>query len=104
MRAGQLRHRIVIQRGSASQDTFGAETTTWSTLGTVWAEVYDLSGREYILSRQAQSEELVRITLRYRSDVTVANRVTWDGHVYDIKSVIQDPQKRMLQLMCAEVL
>lgn len=106
MRAGTLRTRVVIQAATASQDTFGGESKTWTTLATVWGEVKPLSGREYMQARQAQADVTTRITIRYRDDITItpACRITWNGHTYDVKDVIHDAQQRQYQLMCAEVI
>jgi head-tail adaptor len=34
MRAGRLRHRVVIQRKTVTQNAFGEEVITWTTVGT----------------------------------------------------------------------
>jgi len=106
MRAGKLRHRVVIQSKGASRDTYGAEVVTWSTTATVWASVEPLTGREYMDAQQTQAEVSTRIRVRYRSDVTYVPemRATWDGHTYDIVSVLEvNSAHREVQLMCREV-
>ena len=44
--AGQLDRRITIQTFSEATDAFGQEVKTFSTLGSVWANVKERVGRE----------------------------------------------------------
>lgn len=110
MRAGLLRHRVVLQRGSASQDSFGGVSQTWSAAGTVWAAVEPLSGREFLDSKLIEAEITTRIRIRRRSGVTEGHRITWTepggaAHNYEVQAVIEDPtHRREMQLMCREVM
>lgn len=111
MQAGKLRHRIVLQQATTSQNSFGELTPSWAAVsgGTVWASVEALSGREFLDSRQIEAQVDYRIRLRWRDDVTERNRVTWTdpmnvGHVFEIRAVLPDAtHRRQLELMCAEV-
>jgi SPP1 family predicted phage head-tail adaptor len=109
MRAGLLRHRVVLQRGSASQDSFGGVSQTWSAAGTVWAAVEPLRGQEMLDARQAEALIDTRIRIRARGSVTEVMRALWtapDGtsHTYDIKAVVHDATHlKQIELMCAEV-
>ncbi|MBK5205843.1 MAG: phage head closure protein [Polaromonas sp.] len=63
--------------------------------------VEPLTGREYIAAAAAQSEVMTRIRLRYRPGLTPADRVSHDGKVYGITSVIDHrSDHRELVLMC----
>jgi len=111
MQAGKLRHRIVLQAGTASQNSFGELTQTWAAIsgGTVWASVDALSGREFLDSRQIEAQVDYRIRIRWRDDVTERNRITWTdpmsvAHSFEIRAVLPDAtSRRQLELMCAEV-
>lgn len=111
MQAGKLRHRIVLQSGSASQDSFGQGTFTWSAIagGTVYASVEALSGREFLDSRQIEAQVDYRVRIRWRNDVTEQTRISWTdpmsvAHVFEIRAVLPDAtHRRQLELMCAEV-
>lgn len=110
MKAGQLRQRIVIQSGSAAQNTFGEITTTWAARATVWAAVEPLSGREFLDSKLIEAEISTRIRIRRRSDVTETDRLTWSepggtAHTFEVQAVIEDAtHRREQQLMCKEIL
>src|SRR5690606_24006417 len=101
--AGQLRHRITIQAATET-NTSGSLSISWSDLATVWAAVEPLSGREYFAVQQSQNVVSTRIRIRHRADVTPQMRVSWDGRIFEIESIINDPTNaREVQLMCREV-
>lgn len=102
-RIGHLRRRVTIQSKSVSQDaSTGASTTTWPDVDTVWASVEPLSEREFIQGRAELQEVTTKIVMRYRSGITSEMRCTWDGHIYDIESVIFDERMTRLTLLCSE--
>ncbi|MCB0190645.1 MAG: phage head closure protein [Anaerolineae bacterium] len=106
MRAGKLRHRVVIQQNTPTRDTDGAELESWSTVATVWAAVIPLSGREQFINAEDQTVALssTRIEMRYRSGLTTRMRVTWSGHTYDIQRIVEvNTRQRELHLLCEEV-
>lgn len=105
MRAGELRHRITIQRAVEVSDDLKTPTVTWQDVATVWAAVEPLSGREYLLAQNVNAELTVRIRIRYRPGVTPGMRVLYNGRVFDIQAVIDvEERHRELQLMCKEIL
>lgn len=102
MSAGRLKERVTIERLTQGQDEIGQPINEWRVLGTVWAAVEPLNGREYLAAGAEQSQVTTRIRIRYFAGLTSADRVTHEGTQYDIKSVI-DPQTRReeIVLMCA---
>lgn len=106
MRAGRLRKRVTIQQKTTpvTQNTYGEEAPVWETVATVWASVEPLRGREFLEARREGAEVTTRIVMRYQSGIAPEMRATYDGHTYDVLSVI-DPEERHreLQLMCREV-
>lgn len=88
MRAGLLRHRVTIQAPTPTDEPkFGGQTQAWVDVATVWAEIDPLSGRELFAAQAVQSESTVKITIRYRADLTTAMRLVAGGTVYDIHHV-----------------
>lgn len=108
MRAGELRHQIVIEQRSASQDTTGAQVNTWTSLGTFDAKVSPLSGREQIAAHSVGSEVTHEITLRYDpifADPIAAGsyRVRYGARLFDVRSVLNDDERdRMVTLQAVE--
>lgn len=96
LRAGKLRHRILLQSPSYSQNgTTGEQTLTWVDEETVSASIEPLSAREFIAAQATQSQISTRIVIRWRDDV----QPTWRavhmvngvaGKVYGIHGVLAD--------------
>jgi len=105
MQAGKLKHYVDLQEHVAHQDPqFGDITFTWETRASVWAEVAPLSGREFIAAAVLQSEIQVRITIRYRADITNEWRILFRDKIYNIQAVLPDPWSGLdyLTLPCSE--
>lgn len=100
IRAGTLDRRIVIQTNTPAQDGYGEPVASWSTLATVWARYEALTGRERFVADQVAAEIDARFTIRYRSDVTPKQRVTWDSKTWDIAAVLEEGRREALHLLC----
>ena len=104
MRAGLLRHRVTIQNLTTAQDSFGDIVETWSDFATVWAQVEDLSGREFFAAAQVNSEIKTRVRIRYMEGVKPTMRILHGTRTLEIISPIDpDGKRRMLELLCREV-
>jgi SPP1 family predicted phage head-tail adaptor len=104
MRAGPLRHRVVIERFRVvvDEDT-GAKEEDWNPIGTFWAEVKPLSGREFVAAQAVQAGVYTRIFMRMHPEVEPAMRARHLGRFYNIRAVLPDPTfRRHINLMCDE--
>lgn len=106
MRAGDLRERVTIQDKSVVQDGYGAEVISWTTVGTFWAAVEPLAGREFLEGRQMTAEVTTRIRIR-RQDATVEIRpemqAVYRGRTFEIVAVLElKERRREMHLMCTE--
>lgn len=103
IRAGMLRHRVTLQERSTATDSFGQPIETWSDVGTYWAAVKPLRGREGEAIRQVKAEATHRVVLRAVAPVTTAMRLVFDGRVLDIIEALDvDERGRELNLVCIE--
>lgn len=87
IKAGDLRHRITLQRRIAGVDAEGFAVETWTDVATVWAAVENLYGREYWQAAAVQAENTVKFTIRYRPDVDQTMRIIFRGQVYEITAI-----------------
>lgn len=113
MRAGALRHRITIQARSTARDSFGADTDVWTGVVTLWGQVEDIRGVEFVSAAQYEAQVTTRIYVRYYPDpaalpsmqpgITAAMRAVADGRTWDIQAV-QDltGRHREMILLCLE--
>ncbi len=86
MRAGRLRHRIEIQSVSKTYDA-GDMTRTWLTDDTVWGAIDHAGGGEAFRGYKIHPETEYIVTIRYYDGLTSANRLKWNGHIFDIVDV-----------------
>ncbi len=101
MRAGELRTRGTLQR--ASDGSKWGESVTWSDYATVWMEIDPVRGREYSEGRKEQAELTHMITIRYVSGVRPDMRLSAEGRIFKIASVINvEERNRELLLRCTE--
>ena len=104
--SGRRRHRVTLQAPVETQGSTGAMVTTYPyDTATVWAEVLELIGREYMASRELHSKLTTAINIRYRSDVTGRWRAVHGSRIYDIKRAVDTKGRRFeLDLLCVEIL
>ncbi len=99
MRAGKLDKKVVIKQKAVTRDSFGQETINWTTFATVWGEVKDLSGKEYVAATAVKNPVTTEIRIRYCSGVLPAMRAEVGSVIYNIEAVLgQD--RVSLHLMC----
>lgn len=104
MRAGELRHRVTIQRKAATQNASGEEVPTWADVATVWAAIEPLQGREFLEAQREGAELTTRIRMRHTVGIAPEMRATEGSHAWDILSVVNSEERdRELVLMCREV-
>lgn len=110
MRAGQLRHRIDIERRTDSFDGYGEGQPTWANVVTSYpARVRDDSQREFSAQMQVQDEKTIhleirdpRVPLRTKDRVTFAHPVN-GASVFDIRAILRGENiGRDLVLVCTE--
>ena len=94
--AGKLRHRVLLERPTYTQDTTtGEQVPSWTSEGTVSAAIEPASAREFIAAQAVQSAIDTRITIRYRDDVAANWRATHmvngvPGKIYNIHGALTD--------------
>jgi SPP1 family predicted phage head-tail adaptor len=102
MQAGKLNSRVKIEQKSTVQDAYGQPVETWTDVATVWAEVRDITGKEFVSAQATQNAVQTKITIRHRAGIVPAMRAVHGSDTYNIESVLgQD--KISLLLMCSRV-
>lgn len=103
--AGDLRHRVTLQRKQVTQDqATGEMVTAWADVAQVWAAILPSSGREFIAAAAAQSEVQGKIVIRFRDDVDASMRIVYRGKYFNILAVLPDAEsgREHLTLMTSE--
>jgi SPP1 family predicted phage head-tail adaptor len=82
----------------------GTMTTTWSDWGSVWAAIWPLSAKEYVLHSQETMEVTHRIRIRFRNEVGPSFRIKFGNKYYQIKSIVNPgTENKVLDLLCKEI-
>lgn len=103
MNFGKMHSRIELQSSSATND-YGEELLTWATYATVWAHIEPLSGRELLRAEAVDSQNTVRVRIRYNSSVDSTDRIRFGSRIFEINSVSNpDEKNKELELLCSEV-
>lgn len=112
MRAGNLRHRLVIESrssGSPTRTGTGALALSWATLVTVWGSLEPLSGRRLESAQATWAQSNVEARIRFRDEVIAADiagtpmRISFGGRYYPIGKVLNPEEKsEELRLLCSQ--
>lgn len=86
MTAGKLDEQIILQSLTETNDG-GSLSQSYATVATVWAEVISRKGREAFESARVNALDVIRVRIRYRSDVDNKDRFQWEGQSYNIVNV-----------------
>lgn len=91
LNAGELRHRIDVERYVETEDPVtGYRTHEWQTLlEGVPAQFLPGPGREWLAGEALRAEVSGRLIVRWdpdAADIRMSDRVLWDGRTWELKS------------------
>jgi head-tail adaptor len=112
MRAGHLRHRLVVEAkvtGSPTRTSTGAQSFVWGTLLTVSGSLQPLSGRRLESAQATWPAAVFEARVRYRSELTAADtagtplRISFGGRYFPIGKVLNVDERNIeLRLLCSQ--
>jgi len=103
MKAGQLKHRIVIEQQTQTKNAIDEIILTWSTFCTVWAAIEPATGQSYYAANQLESKVDGRVRIRYRADLEPTMRIKFGDRILNIISIVHPQENhRELHLMYSE--
>ena len=101
MRAGDLRHRIIIERQTSSQDAGGQPLEVWTPVATVWADIRNPTGMGAIRADAQVAVVKTSIRIRWRTDIEAGMRAVHGTTIYEIGAVLPDHAGReFVDLVC----
>lgn len=86
MLSGRLRERIVLQSPSR-QNVEGELTDIFVSIATVPAYVLSQRGNEAFAAARTNSTSVIRILIRYRTDIKEDWRLQWNGRFYNVTEI-----------------
>lgn len=101
---GMFRHEMAVQNYTASVDTYGQATKTWSTLATVLGHIETADGRTIDAVDINRGQTSYRIILPWIESVTVKSRILLretgkTDRTLELTGVV-DPDLRRIELHC----
>lgn len=99
VKAGDLRHRIVIERGETASDGAGGSTIEWQTVAEVWAAIWSRSVEENFTHDHVAGTATHDVWIRHRPDVRPDMRIRYGSRIFDILGAI-DVEDRGTWLKC----
>ncbi len=107
MKAGELRHRVKIQKLDEAQGGTGEilkGDADWTDFAEVWAAIEPLQGRELFIAQQISAEVNSRVKFRFLKGVVPRMRILFGTRKFDIKAVINLLERnREMQALCKEL-
>lgn len=104
MRAGKLDRVIVIQRYMVvGDDGMGNETLDWGDIVTLRAQIVTASTEEFVRNYGIVNDAVMIFRTRYYPSIDPADRIRFDGNLYDIKETTLIGRNRGLELRCVRM-
>jgi SPP1 family predicted phage head-tail adaptor len=112
LRIGRFRQRVALQSLTETPDSFGQPIQSWTTVGTYWAWVRPLQGRELMHAKQIVAEATHAVSMRWLGNAVVVKPenqlVMTDSqgtvHTFGSTSVMNiEYRNRQIDLVCLEV-
>jgi SPP1 family predicted phage head-tail adaptor len=100
MRAGKRDRRVVIERVVISRDAFNAPVETWVPLPPVWAGKVNKPGAERFAAQEVSGLAVRTFEIRYRRDLTVKDRIVYDGRTWNITDVREIGRRKGIEIDC----
>lgn len=101
----QLKHRVLIEKPQAGEDSVGQPSTDWVPLDPPerWADVKVLTGLGTIRAGAESSIVKASIRFNYGVELDASMRITYDGNVYAIQAVLPAADRRYVDCSCEGV-
>ena len=98
------RHKIEIwDLLSTEENELGEEVQVPKKVYDLWAEVIPARGKEYLSVDRLVPEMQYKINTRYRSDITQAMLIKWQGKELNIKAIVDiSGREEHMEIMCIE--
>ena len=104
MRAGTLRHWVVVEKPTAgAANAYGETADTWTQFARVRAAIIPQNSREFQQTQQVRGEMTHLLEIRKLTGITNQMRVVFENRNLNIDGVIEvDERGREMRLACVE--
>lgn len=103
VRAGKLRHEVILRTLAQIPDGSGGQTESWVPLATVFASIERMDEMEQLNSGMQQNVTTHKIKIRYCDGLSVSDQVLFGTREFEITEIDDAEQRNFTQtLMCME--
>ena len=103
VRAGKMRHRVIVERPTGGQDDYGEDIPVWSTFATVNASIEPASGAERFDTNTMKPETTHVVKIRYLDGLKTDMRLKFGTRILEILSAITRKEiQEIMTLQCKE--
>jgi SPP1 family predicted phage head-tail adaptor len=85
---GMLNQRISIYEKTQVSDSSGGRSTSWTLVAEPWCSMKPLTGSERIRAETLTAQGMIRVLMRYRTDIDEAMKAVHRGVEYQIRSIV----------------
>nr|WP_321457428.1 phage head closure protein [uncultured Cohaesibacter sp.] len=100
---GKMDRRLSLERFTQTIEMSGYPIDEWEILDVVWCEVVDATAQEEETDLGEEQTDRLTFRIRYRSDLTTADRVTYEGTGYNLKQIKEVGRRDALELIAEAV-
>lgn len=102
--AGTLRERILIEQPTSLRNEMGLQEPDWEEVCRCFASVALESVGPEAEAQALSSMPKFRVTIRWREEIALGQRVTWSGRMLMVRQLLDDPRaKDRIVMRCEEV-
>jgi len=102
-RIGRLRRRLTLERPVDAPDGQGGVNRVWEEAAVVWGALEPIQGEESYTAGRIAGRSRVRLTIRFRPDVTTAWRAREQERIFNFANVFDpDGRRNRLQIEAEE--
>lgn len=102
VRAGDLRHRVVLERPVRTGDGGGGSDVSWVFIAEVWAAIFPRSADETFVHDRVAGRATHDIWIRKRTGIGPEMRVRLESRRFDLKGVIDEGRGKYLRCPAEE--
>ncbi len=103
LQIGNLDQRVLLQ-SKTIENVRGEVVNTYSDIATVWGSVITQRGNEAFEASRTNAIDIIRVKIRYRSDLKTDWRVSWQGQFYNVESVDRSQRREGAMWFTARLL
>jgi SPP1 family predicted phage head-tail adaptor len=97
MRAGKLDRRLIVRRlTETGRNAYNEPIVEWADVTTVWAQQRPERGSERFAAAKIAGTAVMTFQIRYRADVTVEDRLVYEGREYEIMAPPREIGRRVV--------